>query len=214
MDEEMNKKGDGNNLFLRIIAISLVIIAASLGYFTIKSIKDSRVPIVSVDQTAIEIKDAQNTTYDDSLVSRMIQNTDKNAKWNYFIATAGIEVVEVNGSIPLSRSKDKIIENLDNECNLSTYSSSSTYAPIVTYSTYAPIVTNSKFDSNKVKEITFRIQFVKNIDTEPEQGQVYNRYYRSYAELCVTPTSGSKITIKAHTTIFPFLYDCLNDGLF
>lgn len=182
MDEEMNKKGDGNNLFLRIIAISLVIIAASLGYFTIKSIKDSRVPIVSVDQTAIEIKDAQNTTYDDSLVSRMIQNTDKNAKWNYFIATAGIEVVEVNGSIPLSRSKDKIIENLDNECNLSTYSSSSTYAPIVTYSTYAPIVTNSKFDSNKVKEITFRIQFVKNIDTEPEQGQVYNRYYRSYAE--------------------------------
>lgn len=205
MDEEMNKKGDGNNLFLRIIAISLVIIAASLGYFTIKSIKDSRVPIVSVDQTAIEIKDAQNTTYDDSLVSRMIQNTDKNAKWNYFIATAGIEVVEVNGSIPLSRSKDKIIENLDNECNLSTYSSSSTYAPIVT---------NSKFDSNKVKEITFRIQFVKNIDTEPEQGQVYNRYYRSYAELCVTPTSGSKITIKANTTIFPFLYDCLNDGLF
>lgn len=198
---------------IRIVLIVMCIIFAVSLFITCTTVwnEKKRLEDQSRNEAAItksyeeqQIDDAKNTTYNDGIVSVIINNITSDAKWKHFIGTNGREVVEVNGMVPssaISAFTDILVSK--NFLNELTYRSSSDIAlyTIDEESGYYAL------DKSKIKRMDFMIQFVRNKDSYPDPDNPYNKYYRSYAEIRITPLQGDEIVKTVNSSIFSIFTD-------
>lgn len=198
---------------IRIVLIVMCIIFAASLFITYTNVRSEkkRLEDQSRNEATItksyeeqQIADAKNTTYNDGIVSVIINNITSDTKWKHFIGTNGREVVEVNGTVPAS-AVSAFADSLVSKDFLKRWPSSSS-SDIALYT----IDEESGYyalDKSKIKRMDFRIQFVRNKDSYPDPDNPYNKYYRSYAEIRITPLQGDEIVKTVNSSVFSIFTD-------
>jgi hypothetical protein len=138
----------------------------------------------------LQVSDAKNTTYQNGLVSVIINTIDSTATWKFFPSDNGKNVVEVNGMFPSG----------DIRGLMSLLEDAHVLSPSLDTDGVMWNSDKGEWNIGDIASIAFRIQFIK--DYEQEHTTEYNRYKLAYAEIILNPKKGKPIIIPVGDTCF------------
>ena len=174
------------NIILTVIAIVLVLIAIPTWYdyqLTKQANEDAiakaqaeELAELSINGASDNIAQAKNTLYEGGIVSILLDSFQKNTEWEFFIANNGKYVVDATGLIP----------------NPFTFLSAIKLSDRIGY--YNSISELMDLEPESVKQMKFRIQFVKRLDDIFDTE--YDHYRCSYYEIRVVFNDGTEKTIN------------------
>jgi len=126
-----------------------------------------------------EIIDAKNTTYDDRVFSKIIDNLGPPASWEYFSLHDGREVVSVKGSF-----SDRFNKQLVELLNKPPFNTSKFNGEVYLDTAGNIRVKDTKLQEEEIGSFEYFIQFVKAKDQLFwSRSYPYNRYYVYYAQI-------------------------------